>query len=222
MNDLKGTPFEGATVKTLAASDFDRATGTLTLYFSDNRHAMAAGIPYLVKWTTTGQDITDPVFHDVVIEANASTIGSQYIDFAGTFSPAGLEQDNRSVLFLGENNTLYYPNKDVNVNACRAYFQLHNGIMAINLNNTGDVNGDGSVNVTDVTMLVNHILGNEDENFVIEKADVNNDGGINVTDVTALVNLILGGNSLINVAIDGADGLTFGEAGNGPARLKIN
>jgi len=97
VDDLKGTPLEGATVKTIVASDFDRATGTLTLYFSDNRHAMAAGIPYLVKWTTTGQDITDPVFHDVVIEANASTIGSQYIDFAGTFSPAGLEQDNRSV-----------------------------------------------------------------------------------------------------------------------------
>ena len=55
---------------------------------------------------------------------------------------------------------------------------------------TGDVNGDGKVNVSDVTTLVNMILG------VIPKdmttADVNGDGKVNVSDVTALVNIILG------------------------------
>lgn len=54
----------------------------------------------------------------------------------------------------------------------------------------GDVNGDGNVNVTDVTTLVNMILG------VVEKdetaADVDGNGVVNVSDVTALVNLILG------------------------------
>ena len=54
----------------------------------------------------------------------------------------------------------------------------------------GDVNGDGKVNVSDVTTLVNMILG------VIPKdmttADVNGDGKVNVSDVTALVNIILG------------------------------
>jgi hypothetical protein len=54
----------------------------------------------------------------------------------------------------------------------------------------GDVNGDGKVNVTDVTALVNMILG------VIPKdltaGDINGDGKLNVTDVTALVNIILG------------------------------
>ena len=55
---------------------------------------------------------------------------------------------------------------------------------------TGDVDGNGAVNVSDVTALVNMILG------VIEKddarADVNGDGVVNVSDVTALVNIILG------------------------------
>ena len=54
----------------------------------------------------------------------------------------------------------------------------------------GDVNGDGAVNVSDVTALVNMILGviPKDE----ETADVNKDGKVNVSDVTALINIILG------------------------------
>ena len=54
----------------------------------------------------------------------------------------------------------------------------------------GDVNGDGKVNVSDVTALVNMILGviPKDE----ARADVNGDGKINVSDVTALINIILG------------------------------
>ncbi|MBQ6752126.1 MAG: hypothetical protein IJR02_15385, partial [Bacteroidaceae bacterium] len=41
----------------------------------------------------------------------------------------------------------------------------------------GDVNGDGSVNISDVTALVNIILGKgTDENGT---ADVNNDGSVN-------------------------------------------
>ena len=53
----------------------------------------------------------------------------------------------------------------------------------------GDVNMDGAVNVSDVTMLVSMILGNTAQN---EMADVNTDGSVNVSDVTALVSIILG------------------------------
>ena len=56
----------------------------------------------------------------------------------------------------------------------------------------GDVNNDSKANVTDVTLLVNHILGNDGEGFIIGIADINDDGLITVTDVTALVNIILG------------------------------
>lgn len=52
----------------------------------------------------------------------------------------------------------------------------------------GDVNEDGEVNIADVTMLVNVILGNAEA----ENADVNTDGTIDIADVTALVNIILG------------------------------
>ena len=57
-----------------------------------------------------------------------------------------------------------------------------------------DVNGDGMVNVSDVTTFVNNILGvsnggEEEQNYVY---DVNGDGTANVTDVMCLVNKILG------------------------------
>ena len=60
---------------------------------------------------------------------------------------------------------------------------------------TGDVNGDGDVSVTDVTLLVNKILGNANDNFIIANADVNSDGVITVTDVTKLVSIILEGST---------------------------
>ena len=55
----------------------------------------------------------------------------------------------------------------------------------------GDVNMDGVVNVSDVTMLVSMILGNTPHNAA---ADVNGDKAVNVSDVTALVSIILGQN----------------------------
>ncbi|MBO4813511.1 MAG: dockerin type I repeat-containing protein [Muribaculaceae bacterium] len=54
----------------------------------------------------------------------------------------------------------------------------------------GDVNGDDKVNVSDVTALVNMILGVIPKDMT--RADVNGDGKINVSDVTALINIILG------------------------------
>ena len=54
----------------------------------------------------------------------------------------------------------------------------------------GDVNNDGKVNVSDVTALVNMILGVSAMDQ--ERADVNGDGKVNVSDVTALINIILG------------------------------
>ena len=54
----------------------------------------------------------------------------------------------------------------------------------------GDVNNDGKVNVSDVTALVNMILGVASMDQ--ERADVNGDGKVNVSDVTALINIILG------------------------------
>ena len=54
---------------------------------------------------------------------------------------------------------------------------------------SGDINGDGEVNVSDVTALINKILGSSTYSDAV--CDINGDGEINVSDVTALINMIL-------------------------------
>ena len=53
----------------------------------------------------------------------------------------------------------------------------------------GDVNSDESIDVLDVVLIVNMILGTEDFNYLT--ADINSDNSINVQDIIALINIIL-------------------------------
>ncbi|MDO4510685.1 MAG: M6 family metalloprotease domain-containing protein [Bacteroidales bacterium] len=53
----------------------------------------------------------------------------------------------------------------------------------------GDVNGDGNVDVGDVTALVNKILGAAEYSDAV--CDINEDGEVNVSDVTSLIAIIL-------------------------------
>ena len=72
----------------------------------------------------------------------------------------------------------------VDLNAMTVVFSKENEQLK------GDVNGDGRVNVSDVSTLINMILGMETMNQ--ERADVNADGRVNVSDVATLINIILG------------------------------
>ena len=56
----------------------------------------------------------------------------------------------------------------------------------------GDANGDGKVDIVDVTSTISYILGQQPANFVIKAADVNRDNEINIVDVTTIIDLILG------------------------------
>ncbi len=55
----------------------------------------------------------------------------------------------------------------------------------------GDVNGDGEVNIGDVTALISIILSATPESVYEPDADVNGDGEVNIGDVTALIDIIL-------------------------------
>ena len=62
--------------------------------------------------------------------------------------------------------------------------------MMINGSLLGDTNGDALINVLDVIIMVNMIVGNSE--FNLDTADMNDDGLINVSDVVILINIILG------------------------------
>jgi hypothetical protein len=42
----------------------------------------------------------------------------------GTYSPVSFAANTKSVLFLGAENKLYWPNADMTLRSCRAYFDL--------------------------------------------------------------------------------------------------
>jgi len=55
----------------------------------------------------------------------------------------------------------------------------------------GDVNGDGSVNISDVTALINMLTVSG--SVSAPGADCNQDGSVNISDVTVLINYVLSG-----------------------------
>ena len=55
----------------------------------------------------------------------------------------------------------------------------------------GDLNGDTIVDVSDVNILINIILGYETNNELIVAADLTGDNLPDVSDVNALINIIL-------------------------------
>ena len=153
----------------------------------------------------------------VVIDiGNTSTsekaVVADIFTFKGEYAPLNIgEEGEETILYLGTDNTFRYPKGAMDINAFRACIHANTSL--------GDVNGDGKVSVTDVTMLVDNILGKSNDNFIMANADNNSDGTISVADVTALVDIILGGNSIVKMVVNGADGITFGGGGNEPARI---
>ena len=72
----------------------------------------------------------------------------------------------------------------------------------------GDVNDDGGVSITDVTMLVDVILTGLPQNTDTSIYDINGDGNITISDVTVLVDMILNGNGNGNGSGNGGIGDT--------------
>lgn len=56
---------------------------------------------------------------------------------------------------------------------------------------SGDANCDGFVNISDVTSLIDYLLGSETAGFKEGNADLNGDGNVNISDVTELIDHLL-------------------------------
>ena len=122
------SPIAGTTVMTLASSSF--SNGTLTLNFT-NVNSIEAGKPYIVKWSPAIPDnLSNPVFLGVKASSTGAEVTTDYVDFVGSCSPVNLTAGDRSRLYLGGSNTLYYPSADMTIGACRAYFRLKDGLVA--------------------------------------------------------------------------------------------
>ena len=134
VEDISSTPLAGATLKELTDASFK--DGTLTLTFADAT-SIKAGQAYLIKWTDhLGYHITDVLFQGVTLinylcddEISTDDSGTATVTFMGTYKKLSYTADDKSILFLGDGNTLYYPQSGASIGAQRAYFKL-SGITA--------------------------------------------------------------------------------------------
>ena len=139
-----------------------------------------------------------------VLAENNDDGGWAYIEpyrFGAVAEPNELNPDGNFIVtdeWIGKDLALTYDNGKA--------FQIPAGeyILTLNLDGLnlvidkvasskpGDANGDGNVDVNDVTTVINYILGKNPNPFVFDNANVNDDDDVNVNDVTMIINMILG------------------------------
>ena len=123
---------------TLASSDFDPSSGTLSMVFEEVT-SIEAGKPYIIKWQRPNDyegneetyDIQNPRFNNIYlldIDVTEHMATTEYVNFLGEFSPVSFTGSETDVLYLGSGNTLFYPNAPITINSFRGYFTLQNGV----------------------------------------------------------------------------------------------
>jgi len=158
--------------------------------------SIEAGIPCIINPTNSVSTITieDVELQNLTAGGSVNTTDYTLIGTMSTVSPTG------NNYYIDSDNTIKKLEDGSNVKPFRAYLSSNgasinaftiDGVAVDSDGLLGDVNGDKKVNITDVVLLVNYILGIEDPTFIIGNADINSDNAINITDVTKLVNIIM-------------------------------
>ena len=125
VNELTGTPLENATVWQYNGATV-KGDGTSKEIFLDFAEvtSITAGEPYLVE---PAEDIAAPMeFKNVTISVtNGNNVAQGAVTMHGILHPTELQANNKSILFLVENNNLAWANETANMNGMRAYFKVN-------------------------------------------------------------------------------------------------
>jgi hypothetical protein len=113
-----------------------------------------------VKWAaSTPNTIENPLFKSITIYTpDYPTNIPDVITFQGVYSPFDIPGEDNTLLYLGADNKLYYPNAGMTINAFRAYFKLEGGLECGQSTSTG---------------INNFVLNFEEETNAIEKGILN-------------------------------------------------
>ena len=132
--DMDAAAIAKSALKDAQIREFTNAVmnaGTLEVEFSPVDH-IEAGKPYFIKYTdeAMGEALDRLDFVDAVVN-NVAPIEVTHgnLKMVGTYVPKAVEAqtDASGVLFLGANNTLFWPSKAGNIKPFRAYFELVGG-----------------------------------------------------------------------------------------------
>ena len=132
-------PFYGAKVMKLKNANIENNTLTLNFEnatettFDGKRYTILnAGTPYLIKWEadTENPEIVAPEFANITFSGTepTNTTIDGVISFCGSYDPVVINGEDKTMLYLGANNKLFYPNAAMTIGAFRAYFKLADGI----------------------------------------------------------------------------------------------
>ena len=155
---IAGSPLDGAIARTLDANNTTLDGTTLNLNFANAVTTLTPGTPYLIKWDKAdgyvdddAHNIVSPTFTNVTIVKGMQPVETFYVDFVGTYDYQSFTEDNRSILFVGEKNQLYWPQNGAHLGACRAYFQLK-GLTAADVSGARMSFEEGNDEVTSLNL----------------------------------------------------------------------
>ena len=123
--------------------------------------SLVARKPYLLQ---PANSVTNPEFAGVTIADDEHPLHEEsdtYISFHGVFNPTELTGGNKNLLFLGADNTLYWPEATGNIKGFRAYFEVKAGAArsaARVLMSTGNRSPQGIQSVQDSAVSVQKVI----------------------------------------------------------------
>lgn len=124
---IADSPLAGTGVEAKTLTSASLTGGTLTLMFGNAVTELKAGVPYIIKWNNdaTNPTISNPVFQNVIVKDELNPVEQTGITFVATYAPVEIGDDgDNTILYLGANNKLYWPNTEMTIGTQRAYFKL--------------------------------------------------------------------------------------------------
>ena len=125
---VSDSPLSGDGVKVMELdaekTTFDN-TNLLTVHFEPiTGDVLKAGVPYIIKWDNTDENIESPVFTNVKMESTPPVeVAFDGGTFVGNFWPIDIDEDNiNEIIYLGAGNTLGYADEPRMLRSFRAHF----------------------------------------------------------------------------------------------------
>lgn len=144
-------------------------------YITLDEHRLSL-LPNHMEWLTP---TVTPISTDLVVTSSNPSV-------------AAARMANRRIQVVGitEGTTI------IKVNSVDGYAESDSCRVTV-CTQRGDVNYDGFINITDVTMMISQLMSAQSESYYDINADVNNDGEINISDVTRLISHLMTGAELV-------------------------
>ncbi len=179
--------FTGTDVKANTISDYNSATNVATatsITRSTNRRAV------LLTGLTVGN------FYKIKRYFSRVTAGTNYLKTVA--DDTDISTIDNAYYWDTANLKFVKPTSSYTVPACQAYMVLADAPSEVYIDIfpkgstggvKGDLNGDGIVDITDVNMAINMVLGKVDKTSA---GDLDGSGDVDITDVNLVINLMLG------------------------------